>query len=151
MLVLLLMKLATAAPFVTTWNITNASETIVLPPLRVQSNLTVDWGDSGSDSFLPGSMVINHTYVLPGLYNVSMTGQTFWGIATGLTTKAKLVDVVSWGDGLLVDASSPQMFANYPNLRVSAPSNTQPVFLAGASLSKMFASTTSSTRASSLT
>lgn len=133
---------ALSSPFVTTWNVTEANETIRLPFLNSQSNLTIDWGDSATDFAENSSqpIIFNHTYETPGLYNVSLFGAFRWNRDV-LANRTKLVDIVSWGDGLIVDSSSGFLFSYCPNLRVSAPPNTQPVTRPGATFSWMFAYT----------
>jgi len=142
---LALATLVTDAPFVTTWNTSTTNESVSLPTITPQTNVTIDWGDNTTpSSLLAGTSYssLNHTYVTTGKHNVSISGQFRWmGNSTTQAAKSKLLDIVSWGDGFLVDQASANLFYDYVNVQVSAPPSTQPVFLAGAVLEGMFWST----------
>jgi len=130
---------AASSPFVTSWNVTASS--LVLPNIRAQTDVTVDWGDgSALNSTTAGTSFegLAHTYAAPGLYTVSVSGEFRWAANS---PNPNLEDIVSWGDGFLVDKDSANLFASYTSLRVSADPNTQPMFLPGANLTAMFRST----------
>lgn len=136
-----------AAPFVTTWKTTTPNETVTWPTVSTQTALDVDWGDGQSHQFFAGLRATPaHTYATAGTYNVSMSGEFRWRVLgppptvqpPPPTSFTKLLDIVSWGDGFLVDQSSFSLFTSFLNLRVSAPANTQPVFLSGSNLAYMF-------------
>jgi len=146
-LLLWLVPSASSLPFITTWRTNTSSETIIWPSIRAQSLVTIDWGDNSTSSTInPLTNVtdLSHVYATAGLHNVSVFGDFRWisPYSGSNATKTKLVDIVSWGDGFLVDANSDSnLFMSYSNLRVSASPFTQPVFLPGASLVYMFYAT----------
>ncbi len=66
-------------PFVSTWNITSASETITLPlPANGnQYDFNVDWGDSSPLGYVTSRTDPDriHTYASPGVYTITITGK----------------------------------------------------------------------------
>jgi len=133
------LSLANALPFVTTWSTSQPNENLMLARITPQSSVTIDWGDGMTETADSG-VHLNHTFASAGLHNVSLEGEFLWNLATSSSQdKLKLVDIVSWGDGFMIDQSfGVGVFTGCSNLKVSAPPNTQPVFLPGASLSSMF-------------
>lgn len=118
MLWLLLSLAAAQLPFETTWKTTLAGELITLP-ITVQngSTITVSWGDGNSGNFSNTTAVVNHTYLIPGDHNVSISGKgyTFGFNFAGDTQK--LVNVRRWGN---LEINKENMFAGCKNLQVSA-------------------------------
>jgi len=144
---LLLSSVTASLPFITTWSTKYFPGDIVLPTISAQSLVTIDWGDNSANSTiapLTNATDLSHEYAATGLYNVSILGEFRWiSPASGSTPSfRKLVDIVSWGDGFLIDENSASnLFGSYFNLQVSASPFTQPVFLPGARLDAMFDST----------
>lgn len=136
---ILLAQLVGAAPFVATWNITQANETVKWFAVKPQPTMTIDWGDSSTDTYLTEQVTSpTHIFAFPGLYNMSIEGPFLWMDKSGTST-SKLVDIVSWGDVFMIDQfAAGGMFSQFPNLEVSASPDTQPVFLPGARLTSMF-------------
>ena len=88
----------TPRPFITTWNITTASEQITIPGGGAAGSYTVDWGDGSNPTTHPG--YATHTYASPGNYTVSISGD-FERISLGGSTTAnaeKLLSIDQWGD-----------------------------------------------------
>jgi len=102
-----------------------------------ESNLTVDFGD-GIPIENINILTMVHTYPTKGLHNVTIIGDIFGFQFNKSGDLHKLVDIVSWGDAFFMDANSTYAFAGCSNLHVSAPPNSQPVFLSGATLEGMF-------------
>ncbi|WP_228234842.1 BspA family leucine-rich repeat surface protein [Allomuricauda sp. M10] len=106
-------------PFVTTWKTDNpgfsASNQILLQTYFGESyNYTVDWGDGSSDTNVTGD--ITHTYAVPGIYQVSISGD-FPRISSG-EDKDKLLRVDQWGS--IVWTSMEYAFARCSNLAIAA-------------------------------
>ena len=116
------------SPFVTTWNVSQSPYQIALPDITAQTPVTINWGDgSPNDSIAAGNALAapTHPYSTAGLVNVSVDGQFLWKGDPSYAAKPDLIDIVSWGDGFLVDNTSSSLFAGYTNLRVSAdPTHT---------------------------
>ncbi len=91
-------------PFITTWKTDNPGisndNQITIPTFPGETyNYTVDWGDGTSDNNVTGD--ITHTYVNPGEYQVSISGdfpRLKPGGTFGETDKEKLIFVNQWGD-----------------------------------------------------
>ena len=108
------------SPFITTWQIAAANESITLPLVSgVTYNFRVDWGD-GSDSIISSwdSPDKVHLYVAAGTYTVKIYGQIpqikFYG--SGVESKIRTVE--QWGTSKWT--SMDHAFANCSNFQITA-------------------------------
>lgn len=87
------------APFVTTWKTDNPGTSdpnqITIPTREGGYDYDVDWGDSSSDNGVTGD--ITHTYLEPGNYTVTITGDfpRIWFDDGG--DRQKILSVEQWG------------------------------------------------------
>ncbi len=89
----------TGAAFITTWQTTNANESITIPtnPALSGYNYTVDWGDGNTSTAQTGDAT--HTYATPGTHTVSITGE-FPSICFFYSNnKNKIISIDQWGTG----------------------------------------------------
>ncbi|GAK96286.1 chitinase [Nonlabens tegetincola] len=102
--------------FIWTWRTTTANETITMPTLSGSSyNYTIDWGDGSTDSTTYTSAA-SHTYVMPGDYDITITG-IYTGILANINGDAdKLIDVKQWGS----QQWETIRFQNAINLQITA-------------------------------
>lgn len=134
--------LVAAGPFASVWSPTNY---FMNYDVVAYTNVIVDWGDGFMTTVFANATAlqrISHTYDTKNPYTISMTGQVRWGPPASTLMPARLLDIVSWGDGFIINSNSAYTFSGYTNMRVSAPANTQPVMLAGATLKGMFSGCT---------
>ena len=83
-------------PFITTWEIATANETITIPTTGAGYSYTVDWGDGISDTTIYTGDA-SHSYDNVGEYDVQIRG-TFPRIYFNNTgDKAKIIAIKSWG------------------------------------------------------
>ena len=134
--------LVAALPFVTVWNTTTANEVIYWPTIFPETSLTVEWGDT-TGQYVAANTAINltHTYSAAGPHTISVTGRLRWlsSMSNPSPSRLALKEISAWGDGFIIDPNFPStLFQSYSYLQVTAPANTQPVFLPGASLRYMF-------------
>ncbi|WP_025742934.1 BspA family leucine-rich repeat surface protein [Aquimarina pacifica] len=117
--VLLLMNLTmNAQDFITTWETTSANETIVIPNsgLISEYNFTINWGDGTIENNVttPGHQ---HTYLLPGVYTVSISGLfERFNLESIPTSATNLLSVEAWGNL----AVSELNFFDAINLQINA-------------------------------
>lgn len=110
-------------PFITTWKTDNpgaSADNQINIPIQpgADYNYSVDWGDGTIDSGVSSS--ITHTYELPGIYEISISGifpQILMGSTLSLDNE-KLLYVNQWGTNKWV--SMEGAFRNCPNLDVIA-------------------------------
>ncbi len=87
--------------FVTTWQTTEASETITLythadAEEEIYYDFDIDWGDGNIESNVTDD--IEHTYTTAGTYTVTITGKEFPGITQEYWPNAtKLKTIEAWG------------------------------------------------------
>jgi surface protein len=85
-------------PFVSKWNIPTASYTIYLPysPTGTYGG-TIDWGDNTTSSNEYSNN--SHTYDSPGIYTVTISGQTEgWSFTDNDSTSINdIIEIISWG------------------------------------------------------
>jgi surface protein len=91
-------------PFITTWKTDNpgasASNQITIPTFPGEwYNYTIDWGDGTFYSNINSDSDITHTYVTPGTYMVSISGE-FPRIQFSIPgdDNLKLLSIDQWGD-----------------------------------------------------
>ena len=103
-----------AGAFVTTWSVT-ASPYIIRIPVEVHTDgtLTIDWGD-GNTTAVRTNDIPSHTYLAPGEYQVSMTGDLSRIILGPLDTSSKLASIDQWGD--IEWSSMEEMFYEASNM-----------------------------------
>ncbi len=93
---------ASNRPFITTWQTTTANEAITIPTTGGGYNYTVDWGDGTITTGETGNAT--HTYVAPGIYTVSITGDfpriyfNTNGNPTATDNSAKILTIEQWGN-----------------------------------------------------
>jgi surface protein len=80
--------------FISRWQITNSNETLFF--LQDASGLTIDWGDGSIDQNSKNSAV--HKYKEPGIYTIRVSGSIHRGLFIKLRDKAKLIEVLQFGD-----------------------------------------------------
>jgi surface protein len=109
------------APFITTWKTDNPGTSddnqITIPTTPgVTYNYTVDWGDGTTDSNVSGD--ITHTYVTPGTYTISISGDFPRIYFNYNGDKEKILSVDQWGTGKW--SSMEWAFTGCTNLEVQA-------------------------------
>lgn len=86
-------------PFITTWKTDNPGTTndnqIRIPTSGTGYNYKVDWGDGNTDVGIKGD--ITHTYMSPGIYTVSITGDFPRIFFNWSYDKYKILTVEQWG------------------------------------------------------
>lgn len=122
-------------PIVLIYDTSVSAGTTITIPLKGTVTVTIDWGDNSLNNYnIAGNY--NHTYSLPGVYTVKISG-ILTGFGSSTINNSKLVCVTNWGDTGLTDLSNA--FYNATNLAlcpVNIPSsviNTNSMFF-GASL-----------------
>ncbi len=81
--------------FITTWNMTSGSFTLLTQTGTY--NATIDWGDGTSSTHTTGDPT--HTYASAGQYQISITGQyNGLRIENNTAEKDKLIAVNAWGN-----------------------------------------------------
>ncbi|UJH66977.1 BspA family leucine-rich repeat surface protein [Allomuricauda sp. SCSIO 65647] len=103
-------------PFITTWQTTTANETITIPTLGAGYNYTVDWGDASQPTDETGDAT--HTYINPGTYTVSISGDFPRIIFNNAGDKEKILFINQWGD--IQWTSMSRAFSGCQNLDVVA-------------------------------
>ena len=106
-------------PFVTTWktDIVNEGDTrITIPTISGGYDFNVDWGDGTQDVGIVNT--IEHYYVTPGTYTVSITGKYPRLYPYENTDSDKLVSINSWGD--IQWLSMADAFSNCDNVDLKA-------------------------------
>ncbi len=94
----------------------SANDTFVLPIASGSTSITVDWGDSNSDSFITAGNK-THTYSAPGEYTVSVTGRWSGIFFQGAGDCLKMSEVQQWGN--LIWGGMYQAFMGCENLTFS--------------------------------
>ena len=88
--------------FITVWDtrITadSAEDQIILPLIGNQA-ITASWGD-GTETYISSSAQVDktHSYAEPGIYTVTVTGESDGFFDRYSADKAKLLDIVQWGN-----------------------------------------------------
>ncbi|RZJ74988.1 MAG: BspA family leucine-rich repeat surface protein [Flavobacterium sp.] len=85
-------------PFITTWEVTEAEPTIIVPiENNSANNYTIDFGDGTILTNQTGQ--VNHTYVTPGIYTVTISPDfSRFNCGNLLTTSLTPKSVEQWGD-----------------------------------------------------
>ncbi|MBC6401218.1 MAG: BspA family leucine-rich repeat surface protein, partial [Ekhidna sp.] len=106
------------SPFITTWETTEANESITIPTYLGRYNYTVDWGDNTTDDNIYTASA-THTYADPGIHTVTVRGD-FSHIRFGLneTLAKKIRTIEKWGDNRWTSMESA--FAGCKNLTINA-------------------------------
>ncbi len=82
-------------PFITTWNMTSGTFTLLTQTGTY--NATIDWGDGTTSTHTTGNPT--HTYASAGQYQIKITGQyNGLRIDNNRTEKDKLIAVNAWGN-----------------------------------------------------
>ncbi|GAB5472410.1 MAG: hypothetical protein Mars2KO_05090 [Maribacter sp.] len=132
---------ATSAPsdaFVTTWKTDNPGgssfKQITIPTFSSETyDYTIDWGDGTSDTGVSGS--ITHTYAVPGVYTVSISGVFPRIFFDNAGERQKILSVEQWGT--IGWSSMQRAFLGCSNLDVVA--SDTPNLSSVTSLAQMFA------------
>ena len=82
--------------FITTWLITGVSETITIPTDGGGYSYNVNWGDGSSDTGVSGDGI--HTYDIPGVYTVTISGDFPRIFFNNSGDREKILSVEQWGD-----------------------------------------------------
>ena len=85
-----------AKPFVTTWQISMADETLTIPTGGASGTYTVYWGDGTVDVDVTGDQ--SHTYADSGNYTISIYGDFTRIHLDGRPDAQKLLSIDQWGD-----------------------------------------------------
>ncbi|MCF6308604.1 MAG: DUF285 domain-containing protein, partial [Flavobacteriaceae bacterium] len=99
--------------FVTSWKTDNPgisnNDQITVPAntFFYTYNYSVDWGDGNSDSNIISS--ITHTYAVPGIYSISISGNYPNINLSGAQDGEKLLSVISWGNNPWVNMKNSFM------------------------------------------
>ncbi|MCA0153958.1 BspA family leucine-rich repeat surface protein [Winogradskyella vincentii] len=103
--------------FITTWQTTVANEMITIPTVGAGYNYDVDWGDGNTTIGAGGNA--SHTYNVPGMYQVSITG-TFPRIyfIDDAVNAQKIISIDQWGT--IVWSSMESAFFDCINLTMNA-------------------------------
>ncbi|TPN88658.1 BspA family leucine-rich repeat surface protein [Aquimarina algicola] len=86
-------------PFITTWKTTTADEvvTVQLDNVLTTYNFTIDWGDGTVEN--NQTTTVNHKYVTPGTYTVSIIGAfPTIRISNVVSSAPKLQSIEQWGE-----------------------------------------------------
>lgn len=123
--------------FITTWKTDNsgvsADNQITIPTHPDEAyDYSVDWGDGSSDTNTIGS--ITHTYDVPGIYQVSISGEFPRIYFNESGDKDKILNIKQWGN--IHWTSMESAFAGCSNLSVGA--NDVPNLSSVTSLRRMF-------------
>tara|TARA_B100000949_G_C14288877_1_gene456038 strand:+ start:3439 stop:8841 length:5403 start_codon:yes stop_codon:yes gene_type:complete len=107
--------------FITTWKTDNsgvsADNQITIPTHPDEAyDYSVDWGDGSSDTNIIGS--ITHTYDVPGIYQVSISGEFPRIYFNESGDKDKILNIKQWGNTQWTSMESA--FAGCSNLSVGA-------------------------------
>ncbi|MGB0524502.1 MAG: BspA family leucine-rich repeat surface protein [Flammeovirgaceae bacterium] len=121
-------------PFITTWQITAAGESITIPTQGAGYSYEVDWGDGTVDTGFTGDAT--HTYATAGTYTVEISGDFPNIYFNNSGDKNKIVSVEQWGD--ISWSSMQRAFEGCTNLVVNA--TDAPDLSAVTSLARMFKS-----------
>lgn len=107
-------------PFITTWQ-TNAPGATNTSQLRLPLesagtyDFVVDWGDGSQDTITSYNQAeATKTYMVPGTYDVTITGQIEGFSFSGSSEASKFLDVKQWGNVKL--GNNGNQFANTRNL-----------------------------------
>ena len=108
--------------FISVWNTSiigsSPSNQISLPLTSIGSyNFFVDWGD-GSNDTINNYLNNNHTYSVPGIYTVTISGEMNGFMFNNTGDKNKIIDVSNWGN--LKIGNSGHYFYGCSNLEISA-------------------------------
>ncbi len=128
--------------FVMTWETTKANESIIIythadEEKEIYYDYNVDWGDGTLDQNLTDDR--SHTYELPGIYTVTITGNQFPGITQENTgNAAKLKSIEAWGTNEWKYLTNG--FRDCANLVINATDT--PMFTEDINLSSLFYGTT---------
>ena len=129
--------------FVSIWETTSGSESIVLPLISGGSyNFTVDWGDGGSKDTITAydDSAVTHTYTNAGTYTVEIQGTiTGWKFNNG-GSKTKIKKILSFG---LLNISTNSAFYGCSALEISA---TNAPIISSTDLTNMFLNCSSITQ-----
>ena len=91
-----------SVPFVTTWKTDNIGVSndnqIIIPTIGGGYSYNVDWGDGTITTGETGDAI--HTYAIPGLYQVSITGDFPRIYFNNSGDKEKLVSIDQWGNNV---------------------------------------------------
>src|SRR5690554_1079618 len=83
--------------FITTWETTTSHETITIPTAAVGGyNYSVDWGD-GSPVSTSVTTSVSHTYIVPGLYMVKISGSFPRIYFNNGGDRLKIKSIEQWG------------------------------------------------------
>lgn len=106
--------------FITTWQTTSASETILLPTGSGSYNYTINWGDGTVESLTAGSP--SHVYTTAGTYAITVAG-TFphLQINNNTTYRDKILTIEQWGT--VAWSSMNSAFRGTINLTYAATDN----------------------------
>ena len=85
-----------STPFITTWKISSAGETITIPTIGAGYNYSIDWGDGTLD--VGKTTAARHTYATPGSYTVKISGDFPQMYFNDSGDKDKIIEVNAWGD-----------------------------------------------------
>ena len=99
-------------PFITTWRTTVSNQTITIPTTGGGYNYSVNWGDGNSDNSQNGDAY--HTYVNPGTYTVSISGDFPRIYFDNSGDRMVIRSIEQWGD--IAWTSMNAAFAGCENL-----------------------------------
>ncbi len=123
----LMLSYSASAQMVIEFNTNLSDGTTITLPLFGTVDVTVDWGDTNSDTYITvGNQ--EHTYAVEGIYTVSISGSlTQFGKGQSLTPNIdKLVKVTSFGDiGLTSLYGAFNLAANLIELPTVLPSTVE--------------------------
>lgn len=97
----------------------SASNTFVLPiAINADETAYADWGDGVINPLVSGNNT--HVYEASGVYTIKIYSKVFWGVYfNNGGDKAKITQILSWGDGLFRNAVIA--FMGCTNLTFIAP------------------------------
>ncbi|MFN6945866.1 MAG: BspA family leucine-rich repeat surface protein [Cytophagaceae bacterium] len=84
-------------PFITTWQTSEADESITIPTTDTGYSYTVDWGDGSTDETIYTSDA-THEYAAAGTYTVTISGDFPRIYFNNSGDKEKILTVEQWGD-----------------------------------------------------
>ena len=96
--------------FITTWATTVTNEMITIPTSGEGYNYMVDWGDGDSDSGQTGN--VSHSYAIPGVYTVKISGDFPRIFFNNSGDKDKIRSIEQWGNNVWTSMNSAFMGAS---------------------------------------
>ncbi len=123
--------------FITTWQTTEANESITIPTTGAGYDYTINWGDGTIESNQTGDAT--HVFATAGVQTISISGDFPRIYFLRATDRNKIQTVEQWGD--IVWKSMERAFSGCENLTITNPDIDTPDLSLVTNMSYMFATT----------